>query len=746
MRWISLPWQESGSRSYTYWGATVVCLVVLLILSLPALGEQNREGSQRKGPVTLVVINRLALDDIAGEISPHIQALANQGAIGLMNTRTGGGLTSENAFTTLGGGLRLVGAGEARIALPAEDDYHGQKAGAVYRRRTGEEAPQGSIVILDIESIKANNLASIGTDRVGTIGEALGQAAKVAAVVGNADYGNEYQRWAALIAMNAKGWVPVGQIGSSLYRVDPAFPTGYRTDLDNLWNAYLTIRPKADFIVVDLGDMDRVEVEKKQLSPELYQKYRQEVVATADRLIERLLETVDLKKEWVLVVSPIPASHGVAKGELMTPLIVAGPGLAPGLLTSSTTRRAGVVTNYDIAPSVIAWLNLPRPRSLPGACLTNASGRLADYGLLKDILRRSAVTYQQRPSLLKAFVSLEIIVYLTVFGLVVIFANLPRGWISVLGFMLLLIAAIPLALLLLPLLPSNSLATGFLYALVTGFFVTGLAWHLVSDTEARYAIICGATALGLLLDVLTGSSLIRLSPLGYDVMLGARFYGIGNEYMGILVGSSLLAALSIRDRRPKGAPGAFLWLITVIYVLASPRLGANAGGTITVAIAFPLAWGLQGCEKPSRIVLALGAVLMVAFLVNLLPSVGVGSHVGRAIRTAMAGNWSEIWQIGQRKLIMNWKLMRYSIWSKGLLVALGVMAVLIYRPTPVVQTILEEHPAVRQIAFSTIVASIAALVFNDSGVVAGGTTSVYAAGLILSLVLEQREKTEMGDI
>ena len=60
MRWISLPWQESGSRSYTYWGATVVCLVVLLILSLPALGEQNREGSQRKGPVTLAVINRLA--------------------------------------------------------------------------------------------------------------------------------------------------------------------------------------------------------------------------------------------------------------------------------------------------------------------------------------------------------------------------------------------------------------------------------------------------------------------------------------------------------------------------------------------------------------------------------------------------------------------------------------------------------------------------------------------------------------
>jgi len=30
------------------------------------------------------------------------------------------------------------------------------------------------------------------------------------------------------------------------------------------------------------------------------------------------------------------------------------------------------------------------------------------------------------------------------------------------------------------------------------------------------------------------------------------------------------------------------------------------------------------------------------------------------------------------------------------------------------------------------------LLFNDSGVVAGGTASIYAAGLVLSLILEQR--------
>ena len=95
---------------------------------------------------------------------------------------------------------------------------------------------------------------------------------------------------------------------------------------------------------------------------------------------------------------------------------------------------------------------------------------------------------------------------------------------------------------------------------------------------------------------------------------------------------------------------------------------------------------------------------------------------------------------------MNLKLMRYSIWSKGLLVALGVMGILIYRPTPVVHTAMKEHPSLQGIVFSTIIASLAALIFNDSGVVAGGTTSVYAAGLVLSLILEQRAKAPMDAV
>ena len=58
-----------------------------------------------------------------------LRALAAQGGIGLMNTRTGGGLTPENAYTTIGGGVRLVGGAAAKTALPVHGVYRGEKAG-----------------------------------------------------------------------------------------------------------------------------------------------------------------------------------------------------------------------------------------------------------------------------------------------------------------------------------------------------------------------------------------------------------------------------------------------------------------------------------------------------------------------------------------------------------------------------------------------------------------------------------------
>src|SRR5690606_32230034 len=65
---------------------------------------------------------------------------------------------------------------------------------------------------------------------------------------------------------------------------------------------------------------------------------------------------------------------------------------------------------------------------------------------------------------------------------------------------------------------------------------------------AVVGIIGSLITIALLADGMFGAVGIKHSLLGYDPVVGARFYGIGNEYMGVLVGSTILAVSYGLDR------------------------------------------------------------------------------------------------------------------------------------------------------------------------------------------------------
>src|SRR5690606_1943437 len=98
-----------------------------------------------------------------------------------------------------------------------------------------------------------------------------------------------------------------------------------------------------------------------------------------------------------------------------------------------------------------------------------------------------------------------------------------------------------------------------------------------------------ATAAALVADVTQGAPLIKSSLLGYDPITGARFYGIGNEYMGVLIGTTLVGATGLLDRFPRRSwlRWAILGLFALVAaVLAAPSLGVNVGGTIAASSGF----------------------------------------------------------------------------------------------------------------------------------------------------------------
>ncbi|MCK9927166.1 hypothetical protein MXD62_08295, partial [Frankia sp. Mgl5] len=60
-------------------------------------------------------------------------------------------------------------------------------------------------------------------------------------------------------------------------------------------------------------------------------------------------------------------------------------------------------------------------------------------------------------------------------------------------------------------------------------------------------VVTGLTTGAILFDGFNGAEAMRRSYLGYDPVIGARFYGLGNEYEGILIGSAILFAASFYE-------------------------------------------------------------------------------------------------------------------------------------------------------------------------------------------------------
>ena len=95
--------------------------------------------------------------------------------------------------------------------------------------------------------------------------------------------------------------------------------------------------------------------------------------------------------------------------------------------------------------------------------------------------------------------------------------------------------AVPVAYLLLPLFHRSSLVENLIFswllALVITIIISAGRWGEIVKVWL-YSMI---TVLLLIIDQITGAHLISCSPLGYDLINGSRYYGIGNEYMGILL-------------------------------------------------------------------------------------------------------------------------------------------------------------------------------------------------------------------
>ncbi|MCL6451377.1 MAG: hypothetical protein K6T75_08805 [Acetobacteraceae bacterium] len=767
------PWRRPGR-----WGAAVLAL--LLAVSSPAwAGPLSDAGGGPPGGgaggglkagrpvapspssapvrrhVVLVLADGLdwaALDDPALD---GLRFWLDRGAVGAMNAATAGRGGPGEAYLTLGAGSRAAAPDLAGLGFEVGEEAGGWSAGSIYQGRTGAP-PQGEVVHLGVWGLKEANASLRHLVRVGALGGSLARAGVVRAVLGNSDVSGSRQRPAVALAMDESGQVDLGLVGEGAVVGDPLWPGGARTDWPALAREVDRLWARAGFFAVDAGDLARVDEGARLLEPSRGRRLRAQALTGLDWFLRFLSRRLDPSRDLLILLSPRPATTDSERGEGLAPVLAAGSGFGHGVLTSATTRRRALVANIDVLPTVVRFLGAEVPGEVYGAPFAwVASQRPLEEA--SRLASRALANHRQRPPLIRGYVGLAM-GCLALAALAATWLPRWRPWAQPL---LLALLASPLAFLVLPLArpPGVAGAAAAAVALSGGLAAACRALGPRRPLLPLFALGLAALA-AVTLDQALGAPLALHSPLGYSPIGGARFYGLGNEFLGVACGSGITAFFAALDlwparRRCVRALGGVA-LGSVALALGWPRLGANVGGALTASAAFGLVvWQAAGGRLGARTLLAaLGcgagllallaaADLALAGLRPAGPPTGAGGaaagpgHLGRAILLLAQFGPATLADLVARKLDLNLRLIRYTVWSRVLLVSVASLGLLLYRPVGRFSTLSTRYPSLALGLRGMLVAAAVALLANDSGVVAAATAMVYPPAVLGYLALAE---------
>jgi hypothetical protein len=347
--------------------------------------------------------------------------------------------------------------------------------------------------------------------------------------------------------------------------------------------------------------------------------------------------------ELLIAVERAPDERG---HELLWGGVAGLPGGGGRELTAHTTNQRGLIAAVDLAPTILDYLGVPVPTDMRGDRI-ETDGALHGASL-RALERRLHVVGGRR---LKALGCLLAAWALLLLAAVAIPRTQARrraasAWSLRVGALAVMWA--PVAVLIgAALEPSAGVeyATIALVCLLLGAVTDALLpWPRAPLAPALVSI------LALVLDALAGTQLLMRSLLGPNPILGARFYGFGNELksgLAVLVLAAIAAALYPSKHSRRGAIAVAVLGALLAAIEGAARLGAGVGGAILVAAGFAVAavMLLGGGVSRRRVLLVLASpvVALVALaLIDLATAHGSGHYTGSILHARSAGDLRDV--------------------------------------------------------------------------------------------------------
>ncbi|ABR48614.1 conserved hypothetical protein [Alkaliphilus metalliredigens QYMF] len=708
-----------------------IILYMNIIFSFAKVESQFLETGLPNQKVIMIVVNRVTYDDL--QQMDFIQEMMEKSYVGLMNTRASGSNNEYKSYATLGMGTR----GEATYSTSFFQNANDEVA-AKYQRRTGVYLIDNGGVINPFinQLIRQNNQGEYGAIP-GLLGGHLRDNGYKTAVVGNSDTNDAELRSAGLIAMDRSGYIDYGNVGALLNIEDDTRPFGIRTDFSKLLEDFKEVYGQANFIVVEAGEITRLERYRDNLNEKMYVLHRQAMLNDVDAFIEDLMNWIEGDMAQVMIIAPYPSDDAARRGDRLTPIILYD-GENRGVLWSETTRRLGILGNVDIASTILSYFEL-QSNEMAGKVLINQQHEDSlDY--ITDLNRQVVNTSQFRYRVLHTFAIYQMIVSVLALLYIIFREKLSSKLKAYINFSLVSAIVAPFTLLVLPLLGVLSLTTTYLLLIIITFaLVTTL--QIISKKNPLNMLIysTGLIVFGLLLDIILGQNLIKQSLFGYDPIIGARYYGIGNEYMGILIGSILLFTTSMVERYKVHSYNIMLFYLISVGIIGFPTLGANVGGTITAVFAFFFtSFRLSNQRVTFKKFIYIG--ITVIGVVSLLAIIDLfmiesQSHLAGAIEQVIARGPAVVIEIISRKVLMNIRIMGVTFWSRVLLLSVIILGILFYKPVGMIKKTAMEYPNISKGWSGILMACAIGFLVNDSGVVAAATSVIFLTTSMLYLIM-----------
>lgn len=671
--------------------------ILLLIFFIPF----KSYAKEYKPKVYLIVINKLTLKDI--ETMDNLISIINHGSIGLMNTR---GVSSYNGV-------------ESFLTINSSNKTHGNY-GSIDFQKNGYK---NSIINNSLYKLISFNKDNKYSPSIGAIGDNVHSIGLKTAIYGNSDLVNNPLNTAALIPMDSTGLVDYANIDDITIE-DKSYPFLIKTDYLKLLNE--TLNSKGDFIVVDTGDLDRIFRHNEYLSDMDYYRIRLDILLEIDLFIKNISESIDSSNSLLIITSPNSGDSRIDNNKL-SPIILWGKNIRNNNLTSKTTNRQGVISNLDIGPTIMNFLGTDAV-NMSGNPINTVKGDLNLEEIIKESKRINIVS-KIRYNMLYTYGIISMILLALPIVLIVGKIKFTKKITEIIKFLLVSLFFIPSVFISVSVMKADILQSYILIFSSLILLAIVVAWF-TRHSNRQILYISLFTTLLILLDLLSKGVISRYSVLSYDPIIGARYYGIGNEMVGLLLGSITILSIELMKIRNKIIL-PFIIFGAFSILVGHNSFGANFGGSMALIIAFASYLILISNNKFTYKSLGIPLLLIIVFI-SILGFIDIKlskniTHLGISIINIKNNGLNYLYDIILRKGLMNIKLIGRSFWTYLLILHIVIHGFVFDFSNSSRNKLI--------LIIAGIAGSLGGLLLNDSGIILGSISmNIITIGLYIESI------------